>query len=162
LPDRASGPSQAPGFVTALPLTAPETIEDTMRTFDTGSTDFEQVGPIAVARWEQYQIGDGVMPFGAMWYTVPPGSSSVREHHPEFELSIVVTGTAHVEASGTITEVSPGNAFLLDSDEPHVIHNRTSDQLLTIFSGYWMPLSTEVASNELDPAAQPAPPQLIA
>jgi mannose-6-phosphate isomerase-like protein (cupin superfamily) len=122
-------------------MTAPETIGvKDMRTFDIGRTDFEQVGPIAVARWEQYQIGDGVMPFGAMWYSVPPATSSAQDQHPEFELSIVVAGTAHVEANGTITEVSVGNAFLLDSQEPHVIHNRTSDQLLTIFSGYWMPL----------------------
>jgi uncharacterized cupin superfamily protein len=113
-----------------------------MRTFETRRTEFSQVGPITVARWEQYQIGDGVMPFGAMWYIVPPGSSSVRDCHPEFELSIVVSGTAQVEASGTVTEVGAGNAFLLSSEEAHVIHNRSADEQVMIFSGYWMPLST--------------------
>jgi uncharacterized cupin superfamily protein len=117
-----------------------------VRTFETAQTDFEQDGPITVARWEQYRIGDGVMPFGAMWYTVPPGASSERDCHPELELSIVLTGTAHVEVGGSITEVGAGNAFLLDSEEAHVIHNRTADQPVVIFSGYWMPLT---------PAAEP-------
>lgn len=109
-----------------------------MRTFYTEQTEFQQVGPITVARWEQYQIGEGVMPFGAMWYTVPAGSSSARDCHPELELSIVVTGTAHVEIGGQITEVPSGNAFLLNSEEAHVIHNRGAEPV-TIFSGYWMP-----------------------
>ncbi|HTZ42486.1 MAG TPA: cupin domain-containing protein [Jatrophihabitans sp.] len=120
-----------------------------MRTFDTNRTEFKQVGPITVARWEeQYPIPDGEMPFGAMWYTVPPGSASVRDCHPELELSIVVAGTAHVETGGRITEVTAGNAFLLDSEEAHVIHNRAADQPVTIFSGYWMPLAGASASLE--------------
>ena len=114
-----------------------------MRTFETARTDFEQVGPITMARWEQYRIGEGVMPFGAMWYTVPPGASSERDCHPELELSIVLTGTAHVEVGGRVTEVGAGNAFLLDSEEAHVVHNRTTDQPVVIFSGYWMPLPAE-------------------
>jgi mannose-6-phosphate isomerase-like protein (cupin superfamily) len=118
-----------------------------MRTFDTEQTDFEQVGPITVARWEQYRIGESTMPFGAMWYSVPPASSTALDCHPELELSIVVAGTAHVEASGAIVEVGTGNAFLLDSEEPHVIHNRAADQQLTIFSGFWMPLNAELVSN---------------
>jgi uncharacterized cupin superfamily protein len=120
-----------------------------MRTFETARTNFEQVGPITVARWEQYRIGADVMPFGAMWYSVPPGTSSVRDCHPELELSIVLTGTAHVEIGDTLTEVGAGNAFLLDSEEAHVVHNRTSDQPVLIFSGYWMPL---------DAGVRPAPP----
>jgi uncharacterized cupin superfamily protein len=111
-----------------------------MRTFETSRTEFEPVGSVTVARWEQYQIGDGVMPFGAMWYTVPPGTSSPRDCHPELELSIVLTGTASVEVGGTITEIQAGNAFLLDSEEAHIVHNRTADQPVVVFSGYWMPL----------------------
>jgi len=118
-----------------------------MRTFDTGRTDFEQDGPITVARWEQYRIAENTMPFGAMWYSVPPATSSALDCHPELELSIVVAGIAHVEAGGAITEVRAGNAFLLDSEEPHVIHNRAPDQQLTIFSGYWMPLTAELAGS---------------
>jgi uncharacterized cupin superfamily protein len=109
-----------------------------MRTFETGSTEFAQVGPVTVARWEQQYDIDGKLPFGAMWYTVPAGVASSRDCHPELELSIVVSGSATVEASGTLTEVSTGMAFLLDSEEAHIIHNRT-DQPVTIFSAYWMP-----------------------
>ena len=112
-----------------------------MRTFETSRTEFQQVGPVTVARWEQYRIGEGVMPFGAMWYTVPPASSSARDCHPELELSIVVAGTAHVEVGGAITEIGAGNAFLLDSEEAHIVHNRDADQPVMIFSGYWMPLN---------------------
>jgi len=119
-----------------------------MRTFNPSTTDFGQVGPITVARWEQqYPIGEGELPFGAMWYTVPAGGSSVRDQHPEPELSIVMTGVAHVEASGEITEVGSGQAFLLNSEEAHIIHNRTADQPLMIFSAYWMPTETELAET---------------
>ena len=97
-----------------------------MRTFDSGKSDFAEVGPIQVARWEQqYQFGT-TLPFGAMWYTVPPGASSVRDCHPEPELSIVVAGTGFVEVASGITEVGVGSAFLLDSEEAHVVHNRTA------------------------------------
>ena len=121
-----------------------------MRTFDTSQTEFRQVGPITVARWEQeYRIPDGTMPFGAMWYTVPPGGASVRDQHPELELSIVLSGTAHVEASGSVTEVAAGSAFLLDSEEAHVVHNRANEPVV-IFSGYWMPLD-----QPADPQAEP-------
>jgi mannose-6-phosphate isomerase-like protein (cupin superfamily) len=96
------------------------------------------------------------MPFGAMWYTVPPGSASVLDCHPELELSIVVTGTAHVEIGGQITEVTTGNAFLLDSEEAHVIHNRASEETVTIFSAYWMPLDGAASGAEVSDGEVPA------
>jgi len=111
-----------------------------MRTFDPSTSDFGPSGPVNVARWEQYQIGEGVLPFGAMWYTVRAGTASARDQHPEPELSIVIDGTAHVEAGGRLTEVPAGRAFLLDSEEAHIIHNRSADAPLLIFSAYWMPL----------------------
>lgn len=110
-----------------------------MRTFETSSTEFAQVGPIEVARWEQYGITEA-LPFGAMWYSVPAGGSSVRDCHPEPELSIVISGHASVEAGGTTTDVAAGSAFLLDSDEAHIVHNRAADGPLMIFSAYWMPI----------------------
>lgn len=117
------------------------------------SAETYAVGTVDVARWEQYGF-DEILPFQAMWYTVPPGDSSPRDCHPEIELSVVVTGTASVEAGGAITEAPVGSAFLLDSNEAHVIHNR-GDEPLLIFTQYWMPGSaaaiaganlTEVAS----------------
>jgi mannose-6-phosphate isomerase-like protein (cupin superfamily) len=74
-----------------------------------------------------------------MWYTVPPASSSPRDCHPELELSVVISGNAAVEASGEITEVPAGSCFLLDSEEAHVIHNRSPETPLFIFTTYWMP-----------------------
>jgi mannose-6-phosphate isomerase-like protein (cupin superfamily) len=127
-----------------------------MRTFDSGKSTFVEVGPIQVARWErQYQFGT-TLPFGAMWYTVPPGESSVRDCHPEPELSIVVAGTGFVEVASGTTEVAVGSAFLLDSEEAHVIHNRTADSPLTIFSAYWMPLPAADQSTEQALVTEPA------
>ena len=109
-----------------------------MRKFDKNAADTYLVEAVRVARWEQYSLGDR-LPFHAMWYTVPPSSSSPRDRHAEVELSIVVSGSAAVEAGGTITEVDDGSAFLLDSEEAHVVHNRCTERPLVVFSAYWMP-----------------------
>lgn len=112
-----------------------------MRHFASDSAASSPVGVVDVARWEQYALQD-TMPFQAMWYTVPPESSGPRDCHPEIELSIVVNGTASVEASGEVKDVPRGGAFLLDSEEAHIIHNRSADEPLIVFSAYWMPLET--------------------
>ncbi len=116
------------------------------------SAETYAVGTVDVARWEQYEL-QHILPFQAMWYTVPPGDSSPRDCHPEIELSIVVTGTASVEAGDGITVAPTGTAFLLDSNEAHVIHNR-GDEPLLIFTQYWMPGSAQaVADAALSEAA---------
>ena len=109
-----------------------------MRHFASDSAESNPVGVVDVARWEQYSLED-TLPFQAMWYTVPPESSSPQDCHPEVELSVVINGRAWVEASGQMTEVAPGSAFLLDSEEAHVIHNRSSRDPLLVFTTYWMP-----------------------
>ena len=118
-----------------------------MRTFDSYSADSTRVGPLEIARWEQYGL-QATMPFGAMWYTVPAGQSSLLDRHPELELSIVVQGTAFVESNGRTTEVPRGSAILFDSEEPHVVHNRDQASPLTILSAYWMPLSDGAPGRE--------------
>jgi mannose-6-phosphate isomerase-like protein (cupin superfamily) len=112
-----------------------------MRVFDRANSQSIQEGVLELVRWEQFGV-DESLPFGAMWYTVAPMSSSPADEHFEGELSIVLNGHAHVEAGGRITEVSQGNAFLLDGDEPHIIHNRSADTPLLIFSAYWDPAAT--------------------
>jgi mannose-6-phosphate isomerase-like protein (cupin superfamily) len=109
-----------------------------MRKFDSSSAQSTTNGPVDVARWEQYGLGS-TMPFDAMWYSVMAGQSSARDCHPELELSIVISGTASVEVGGTITDMPVGSAFLFDSEEGHIIHNR-QDVPVTIFSAYWMPV----------------------
>jgi mannose-6-phosphate isomerase-like protein (cupin superfamily) len=117
-----------------------------MRHFSSDAAESYAVGVVDVARWEQYSLG-GTLPFQAMWYTVPPASSSPQDRHPEVELSVVVSGTASVEASGGITDVAQGSCFLLDSEEAHVIHNRSIDTPLRVFTTYWMPLETAAAAG---------------
>jgi mannose-6-phosphate isomerase-like protein (cupin superfamily) len=109
-----------------------------MRTFDRSTAATYFVRDVEVARWEQYSLGES-MPFQNMWYTVPPGASGPADCHPERELSIVVSGSALVEAPGRRDEVLEGNAFLLESMETHVVHNLSADRPLLIFSSYWMP-----------------------
>lgn len=121
-----------------------------MRLFASDSAESYTVGVVDVARWEQFSLGD-TLPFQAMWYTVPPASSSPRDCHPELELSVVISGTASVEASGQITKVAQGSCFLLDSEEAHIIHNRSDTQPLFIFTTYWMP--RESADGPADGAA---------
>jgi quercetin dioxygenase-like cupin family protein len=116
-------------------------VEVDVRHIRSESADTYLVGAVPVARWEQYGLQD-TLPFQAMWYTVPPGESSPRDCHPEYELSIVVTGTASVEAGGQITEAGTGSAFLLESEEAHIIHNR-GDVPVLIFTTYWLPGSAQ-------------------
>jgi mannose-6-phosphate isomerase-like protein (cupin superfamily) len=118
-----------------------------MRHFISGSAESYSIGVVEVARWEQYELGDQ-LPFQAMWYTVPPGSSSPRDCHPEVELSVVISGTASVEAGGKLTDVAAGSCFLLDSEEAHVIHNRSADVSLRVFTTYWMPRTEPNAAAE--------------
>jgi len=112
-----------------------------MRHFARAAAESYAVGVVDVARWEQYSL-DRTMPFQAMWYSVPPSSSSPRDCHPEVELSVVISGTASVETGGEVTDVAEGSCFLLDSEEAHVIHNRSAEVPLTVFTTYWMPLAT--------------------
>jgi mannose-6-phosphate isomerase-like protein (cupin superfamily) len=117
-----------------------------MRKFDSTESESAPVGVVDVARWEQYGLG-ATLPFQAMWYTVPPGSSSPRDCHPEVELSLVVTGRAVVETAAGSTEVEQGSAFLLDSREAHVVHNRSAETPLLVFSAYWMPAGAEAGRD---------------
>jgi quercetin dioxygenase-like cupin family protein len=109
-----------------------------MRTFHLASGESLFANDLRVVRWEQYELG-GQMPFQAMGYSVPPGSESPIDQHPELELSVVVEGTAHVLVGDAVHEIPRGNAFLLSSAEAHVVQNRSADELLTVFSAYWMP-----------------------
>jgi mannose-6-phosphate isomerase-like protein (cupin superfamily) len=109
-----------------------------VRVFDRTAAGTHQVGGLEVARWEQYSLGDR-LPFQAMWYSVPPGSRSSLDQHPEVELSLVVSGSAAVEVGGSVTEVAAGSSYLLDSNEAHVVHNRSATEPLVVFSAYWMP-----------------------
>jgi mannose-6-phosphate isomerase-like protein (cupin superfamily) len=40
---------------------------------------------------------------------------------------------------GEPVDVPAGGAFLLDSGEKHLVHNRSADEPLVIFSAYWLP-----------------------
>jgi mannose-6-phosphate isomerase-like protein (cupin superfamily) len=127
-----------------------------MRHFASDSAESYAVGVVDVARWEQYGLQD-TLPFQAMWYTVPPRSSSPQDCHPEVELSIVVRGAASVETAGVITDVPQGEAFLLDGSEAHIIHNRSDDEPLLVFTTFWMPRTDSASAVPSEAAADSVP-----
>jgi mannose-6-phosphate isomerase-like protein (cupin superfamily) len=118
-----------------------------MRRFQSTTADTYAIGDVEVARWEQYGLGD-LMPFDAMWYVVPPGSSTPVHSHPEPELSIVVSGSGVLRSGDDRATVQPGTAFLLESDEDHTVHNPSTDQPLVVFSAYWMPREDAGTASE--------------
>ena len=109
-----------------------------MHVFDKSTAVGTADGVLEVTRWEQFQATSS-LPFGAMWYSVAPASSSPVDQHPDAELSIVLVGDAEVETGGVVTKVCQGSAFLLDGGEAHVVHNRSADTPLQILSAYWIP-----------------------
>lgn len=122
-----------------------------MRTFDNTTAESYLVSDIEVVRWEQYGLGDA-MPFNAMWYTVPPGSTSPADRHPELELSVVLSGSASLSVGDSAAVVvERGGAFLIESGETHTLHNGTDTPLL-VFSAYWMPANQEDCSEPADAA----------
>src|SRR5262249_49581968 len=129
-PDRTGGGSCRPGPGGAAFIARTDCEGSSrMRTFDKAAAGTYLVDRVEVARWEQYSLGDR-LPFQAMWYTVPPDSSSPRDCHPEPELSLVVSGTAAVETGGTVTDMPPGPSFPLDTEEAHEMQNRCAGQPL--------------------------------
>lgn len=110
-----------------------------MRTFSSASARYTQEENLRIGRWTQYPGLDG-LPFGAMWYVVPPGEESPRDCHPEVELAVVVQGAGRFASErGDTVDAPLGTAVLLDSEEPHVVHNASSDEPLVVMSVYWMP-----------------------
>jgi quercetin dioxygenase-like cupin family protein len=109
-----------------------------VRVLDRARARTQHVAGLQVTRWAQFEL-DEQLPFQAMWYAVPPSASTYQDCHPEAELSLVVTGTATVEALDGVVEVHAGEAFLLPAGEPHVVHNRSADADLVVFSAYWLP-----------------------
>jgi mannose-6-phosphate isomerase-like protein (cupin superfamily) len=113
-----------------------------VRVLDRTRARTQHVAGLRVTRWAQFDL-DEPMPFQAMWYAVPPSGSTYEDRHPEAEVSLVVAGTATVEALGGVVEVRTGEAFLLPAGEPHVVHNRSLDEDLVVFSAYWLPADVE-------------------
>ena len=95
---------------------------------------------IKIGRWSQYR-DLGALPFDAMWCVIPPGGKSSEDLHPEVEFAVVTKGTAIYESAGRKLEIPTGGVVLVDPDQPHVIHNLSADEPLTILSIYWMPAS---------------------
>lgn len=117
-----------------------------MRMFDRATAEAQSVSGVTVVRWEQYELA-GTVPFQAMWYEVPPGAAAPLDRHPERELSVVVAGTAEVEAGGDTVRVPSGSAFLLDGGEAHRVRNASATSPLVVFSAYWMPAEQTVGSR---------------
>jgi mannose-6-phosphate isomerase-like protein (cupin superfamily) len=104
---------------------------------------------IQVGRWTQY-TGIGDTPFGAMWCVVPPGGRTGTDCHSERELWVVVSGNADVQAGGRTETALTGSAVLLDSEEPHVMVNRSAEEPLVVLSLYWEPAEVTAGAGQAD------------
>jgi mannose-6-phosphate isomerase-like protein (cupin superfamily) len=104
---------------------------------------------IMVGRWSQYADA-GAAPFGAMWCVVPPGGQTDTDCHPDTELVVVVRGSADVQGGGHTETALPGTAVLLESEEPHVLVNRSTDEPLVTLSVYWVPEEAAVGAGHAD------------
>jgi mannose-6-phosphate isomerase-like protein (cupin superfamily) len=118
-----------------------------VRILDRTRARTQHVAGLRVTRWAQFDLEER-LPFQAMWYAVPPSGSTYQDCHPEAELSLVVSGTATVEALGGVVEVRQGEAFLLPAGEPHVVHNLSEDIDLVVFSAYWLPAGSAEVSED--------------
>lgn len=109
-----------------------------MRVFAGDSAQLEPEFGILAGRWSQY-ADVGEMPFGAMWCVTPPGEQSDPDQHSQRELVVIVSGSAQVHASGRDQTALTGNAVLLDSEEQHVVANRSATEPLVTLNLYWEP-----------------------
>jgi mannose-6-phosphate isomerase-like protein (cupin superfamily) len=109
-----------------------------MQVLATNSATLTPEHGIEIGRWEQY-AGIGETPFGAMWCVVPPAGRSAIDRHSERELWVVVQGNADVETDQATQSAPTGSAVLLESQEPHVMVNRSADEPLVVLSLYWEP-----------------------
>jgi mannose-6-phosphate isomerase-like protein (cupin superfamily) len=104
---------------------------------------------IQVGRWAQY-AGIGDTPFGAMWCLVPPGGHTDTDCHSEREMWIVVSGNAEVRLPDRSAPALTGSAVLLDSEEPHVLVNRSETEPLVVLSLYWEPAAVTAGAAAAD------------
>lgn len=105
------------------------------------SGDTAQLQPefgILAGRWSQYPDA-GDLPFGAMWCVTPPGGQSDPDQHSQRELVVIVSGSADVRAGGAERTAQTGNVVLLESEEPHVVVNRSATEPLITLNLYWEP-----------------------
>jgi uncharacterized cupin superfamily protein len=109
-----------------------------MRILAEDSAQLEPELGILAGRWTQYRdLGD--LPFGAMWCVTPPGGKSDPDQHSERELVVIVSGNAEVQAGGSQQTAQAGHVVLLDSEEQHVLVNRSSTDPLVTLNLYWEP-----------------------
>lgn len=111
-----------------------------MRVFAGDAAQLEPEFGIMAGRWSQYsELGD--MPFGAMWCVTPPGGQSDPDQHSQRELVVVVSGSAEVRAGDSQQVAQTGNAVLLESEEQHVMINKSATDPLVTLNLYWEPSS---------------------
>jgi quercetin dioxygenase-like cupin family protein len=83
-----------------------------------------------------------------MWCVIPPGGRSAPDRHPEVEFAVVTRGHAAYESDGHRLELAPGGVIVLDPQQPHIIHNLSDAEPLTILSIYWLPAAAGAEARD--------------
>jgi uncharacterized cupin superfamily protein len=71
-------------------------------------------------------------PFDLEWNKVPPGKKNFpfHAHSAQWEMYVIVSGNGNVRDENGISEVSAGDAFIFQPNEPHQIENSGSEDLI--------------------------------
>ena len=71
-------------------------------------------------------------PFDLEWNRMPPGKANFpfHAHSAQWEMYLIVSGTATVRDKDGTTEVAAGDAFIFGPNEPHQITNSGDEDLI--------------------------------
>ena len=71
-------------------------------------------------------------PFDLEWNRMPPGKANFpfHAHSAQWEMYLIVSGTAAVRDKDGTTEVAAGDAFIFGPNEPHQITNSGDQDLI--------------------------------
>jgi mannose-6-phosphate isomerase-like protein (cupin superfamily) len=79
-----------------------------------------------------------LVPFEVARWQIEPGTSNDLDVHRSHEMWLVRDGTGELTLDGHISQISAGDAIMINSRRPHRVRNN-GDRPLKVFSAYWPP-----------------------
>lgn len=89
------------------------------------------------------------MPFGGAWCVVRSNTESLKHHHEEQELFIIVSGTAKIHVGEQIVEVKKGDFLAIPPGNDHFVCNDT-DEDFHFFTMWWDQESCDAFTRNVD------------
>jgi methionyl-tRNA synthetase len=85
------------------------------------------------------------LPFGSVFGSVPPGTTSKPHCHQDGEIFVALGGRAEVLVDGQVSELGRGDMIFLPPFRTHAIRN-SSDEPFDLVSVYWEDIDTAAAA----------------